>query len=260
MNVYSGSTPNWSTRYTPTFRGEPLIVESPMINTDRLEARMAELGLNPYSTAKKAGLGPDYVRDLLRGKVKQPSAVRLRDLAIALDCSPDFLIGLSDETGDRPLSWSSTSATAARLSVEWVIRDGFFEDAKALKPRVHRARWAVSALDYGDEWLEYVETAQLNGEIPAGVYVHVVSMDHYYEGLTDIFVSEMKRDGGALVGRRIRRALGRQGKASPFPEDYTPSLVDRARASSESGTAVGAVIRFYRFFDHGATLDDMPEF
>lgn len=231
-----------------------------MIQTDRIEARMAELGLNPYSTAKKAGLGPDYVRDLLRGKVKQPSAVRLRELAIALECSPDYLMGEADEAGERPIAWSSTSACAVRLSVEWILKDGFFEDVSALKHNKHRPRWAVSALSYGDEWLEYVEAPQLNGEIPAGVYVHVVSMDSYYEGLTDLFVTEMKRDGGALIGRRIRRAGGRSGAAKAHPEDYSPNSISKERASSESGTAVGAVIRYYRFYDTGQALDDIPEF
>ncbi len=231
-----------------------------MIHTDRIEARMSALGLNPYSTAKKAGLGPDYVRDLIRGKVKEPSASRLRDLAIALECSPDFLIGESDEAGERPNSWASTSENAVRLSVEWILKDGFFEDQSAFKPKYHRPRWAVSALDAGDEWLEYVETPQLKGLIPAGVYVHVVSMEHYYEGLTDLFVSEVSRDEGQLYGRRIRRAAGRTGWAKPYLEDYVPNSVTKEMASSPSGTAVGAVIRYYRFFDDGRAIDDLPEF
>lgn len=62
----------------------------------RLRERMAGLGLNPFSTAKKAGLHPDYVRNILRGKARQPSAERLAKLAEALECSLAYLLGQPD--------------------------------------------------------------------------------------------------------------------------------------------------------------------
>jgi transcriptional regulator with XRE-family HTH domain len=66
----------------------------PAISIERLKSRMREMGLNQLSTAKAAHLGEDYVRDLVRGKVKQPSATRLTQLAEALHCSPGYLMGM----------------------------------------------------------------------------------------------------------------------------------------------------------------------
>lgn len=73
------------------------------ISVDRLKSRMRELGLNQLSTAKRAGLGADYVRDLVRGKVRQPSALKLTKLAEALECSPSYLMGLDKPEPRKPL-------------------------------------------------------------------------------------------------------------------------------------------------------------
>ncbi|PLR28128.1 hypothetical protein SGCZBJ_03730 [Caulobacter zeae] len=68
----------------------------PSIQAERIRDRMSAMRLNPYSAAKKAGLGESFVRDILRGKVKSPSAERLAKLAEALECSVNFLLGLPE--------------------------------------------------------------------------------------------------------------------------------------------------------------------
>lgn len=65
----------------------------------RLDALMAARGLNPYSTARMAGVGDSYVRDIQRGKVKDPSAVKLLQVAKVLHCTVEYL--LTGE-GDTP--------------------------------------------------------------------------------------------------------------------------------------------------------------
>lgn len=69
----------------------------------RVKARMDELKLNAFSTAKKANLGNSYVRDILRGKTTQPLADNLAKLAAALDTTPDYLMGHSDDSTLRPV-------------------------------------------------------------------------------------------------------------------------------------------------------------
>lgn len=59
---------------------------------DRVRSRMEALGLNQFSLAKRAGLGESYVRDLFRGKVKEPGSVKLFALAAALGCEPKDLL------------------------------------------------------------------------------------------------------------------------------------------------------------------------
>lgn len=49
--------------------------------------RMRLMHLNPKSLAKKAGVGESYVRDLMRGKSKNPRHDLLQKLAQALCCS-----------------------------------------------------------------------------------------------------------------------------------------------------------------------------
>lgn len=58
---------------------------------ERLRDRMFEVGTNPARAALDSGLGIDYVRDILRGKVKSPSAEALAAIAKTLDCSMAYL-------------------------------------------------------------------------------------------------------------------------------------------------------------------------
>lgn len=53
---------------------------------------MAALELNAFETAKRAGLGGSFVRDILRGKSRSPSAENLAKLAAALETTPDWLM------------------------------------------------------------------------------------------------------------------------------------------------------------------------
>ncbi len=64
----------------------------------RLSQRMAEMRTNPYRVAKAAGRGIDYVRSILRGKSRDPGAAGLQAVADVLQCTPEWLLGLSDET------------------------------------------------------------------------------------------------------------------------------------------------------------------
>lgn len=76
-----------------------------MLDVDRLKERLAALDLSPNAASQKAGLGRDYVRDILRGRIKEPSALRLRRLSDVLQCSPEYLLGKEEGTwrfGDHP--------------------------------------------------------------------------------------------------------------------------------------------------------------
>lgn len=66
---------------------------------------MDALEMNALQTAKAAGLGDSFVRDILRGKTRSPSADNLRKLADALKTTPEALMGR--DVGDstvRPVS------------------------------------------------------------------------------------------------------------------------------------------------------------
>ena len=61
-----------------------------------IERRMKALNLNATSAAKRAGLGQDAIRDIVRGKSLNPANDTLRRIAKVLGCS------VADLTGERP--------------------------------------------------------------------------------------------------------------------------------------------------------------
>ena len=63
-----------------------------------IERRMKALNLNATSAAKKAGLGQDAIRDIVRGKSLNPANDTLRKIARVLGCSVADLTGERSET------------------------------------------------------------------------------------------------------------------------------------------------------------------
>lgn len=65
--------------------------------TDRLirelERRMARLNLDPTTTAKRAGLGESFVRDIIRGRSTEPKRSGLEKVAKVLGCTVADLLG-----------------------------------------------------------------------------------------------------------------------------------------------------------------------
>src|SRR5689334_3785626 len=72
------------------------------IVADRIRARLEALELTPRAASLRANRQPFAVRDILSGKNRNPKADLLLDLAHALVCSADYLLGLSDAPGAAP--------------------------------------------------------------------------------------------------------------------------------------------------------------
>lgn len=76
-------------------------------DVDALAQRLAVLrdkrGFNNHSLALAAGLKPGYVHDIMRGKVKNPTAFYLYKLAEALGTVPEWLLfGTASQASMRP--------------------------------------------------------------------------------------------------------------------------------------------------------------
>ena len=90
--------------------------------TDRLKARMSAAGLNQRSLALAAGLHEDRVRNILRGRSRNPRADTVDALASALDVPAAWLLGqratpmLSSLVSDTAVS-ATTMATIPELDV-----------------------------------------------------------------------------------------------------------------------------------------------
>lgn len=72
------------------------------IVAERTQARLKVLGLSPRAASLRAGRQPYTVRDILSGKNANPKADLILDLAQALVCSTDYLLGLSADPGASP--------------------------------------------------------------------------------------------------------------------------------------------------------------
>ena len=68
----------------------------------RVNQRLIELGLNASEAARRGGLERSFVKDLLLGKKKSVRGVGLLRLAYALNVSPAWLTGHSEEVGVPP--------------------------------------------------------------------------------------------------------------------------------------------------------------
>lgn len=69
---------------------------------ERIQARLKVLALTPRAASLKAGRQAFTVRDILSGKNENPKADLILDLAHALVCSTDYLLGLTDKPGAAP--------------------------------------------------------------------------------------------------------------------------------------------------------------
>lgn len=213
---------------------ERALVRKKMI--ERIQDRMAVLKLNPFSTARKAGLGADYVRDLIRGKVKEPSADRLGRIAEALECSLPYLIGREEEPvsvlthdgrrlPDAPPPIPGAPATSTRepalLEVRHELLGATFRPASEVSGGVlgHEAGTIPQYYSGRDSWFEVISDESCNKIAPRGSLVQVVSVndDERLSLLVGDFVIVVKRivrDGGAVhvVERSMRRVSDRGGK------------------------------------------------
>lgn len=72
------------------------------LDPDRIKARLEALGINQFEAAKRTGKHEHFIYDFFKGRKKSfPSDGPLR-LAHALQCSIEYLAGVSDEVGSPP--------------------------------------------------------------------------------------------------------------------------------------------------------------
>lgn len=85
-----------------------------------LRERMAAKRLNPYRLSKMAGLGADAVRDILRGRVVNPSAAHLQALADVLDCTVADFFGSPSDHADADIVTAPTDVGESELRASTV--------------------------------------------------------------------------------------------------------------------------------------------
>lgn len=90
---------------------------------DRINARMAELEMNPTEVSVKAGLNPGYLRDVLR-KNSNPTTAKVARIAEVLGLSTAYLV-----TGENGTNGEQLSGMPVNMSpIVGIIEAGKFRD------------------------------------------------------------------------------------------------------------------------------------
>jgi transcriptional regulator with XRE-family HTH domain len=206
----------------------PKAAERRDIMAARIRERMRVLGLNQLSAAKKAGLGQDFVRDILRGKVLNPSGERLGKLAEALECSIYYLIGTDDvpiiqrdaEGEDHPIPPPSqaTDESTHKQALLLPIRFELLADSYRRAQDVTRAPLGFEAATvpgaYAGRrcWWELQRDDSMDELIPPGALVMVAEFSDeerhlIQDGDVVVIVKRLSMENSKvhLVERSLRR-------------------------------------------------------
>lgn len=212
----------------------------------RLKIRMDMLGLNAYQTARKAGLGDSFVRDILRGKTRNPSYENLAKLAVALETTTDWFLGNSDEF--KPLKGAQAIGGLDVIGKihagNWVDRSiiDFDEEHEiipvARDPRFPHARQYALAV-VGDS---------MDKEYPDGSYVTCVDMFDSGLSIRDGMIVHVERHNGPLVEMTLKAVETVDGIRMLSPRSSNPRH-QRIKLEGDGGTEIivkGIVIGSYR--------------
>lgn len=225
----------------------------------RLRERMEELGVKPAPLAKKAGLGDSFVRDILRGKTRSPSADNLVKLSRALGTTPEYLTGIktNDNIGGPiegpPLEFAGTvRAGMFRPVDEYFVQDGVdvpeFITAHPAYKKARQYTWRVegSSMDLAD-----IRDGMWIVGVVYGDYV-----DHYGDVESGAFVVvERLRNGGSERELTVKEVKFYRDRMELLPRSSDPThqpivIPHNREADSDTETVsiVAVVVGAYRDF------------
>jgi SOS-response transcriptional repressor LexA len=196
-------------------------MESPL--QQNVRKLLDQRGLNAYRAAKEAGLGDSFVRDILRGKTRSPSAEHLGKLANVLKTTVEDL----QAGAPRPAPPEPATVDVTGLEVVSEVNAGTWREVTILDephepeiipatrdPRFPRAR----------QYALRVRGDSMDEEFADGSYVTCVdfwdSGVHLRDGLF-VHVERMKA-GGQIVEITIKAVETIDGKVYLSPRSKNP--------------------------------------
>jgi transcriptional regulator with XRE-family HTH domain len=138
----------------------------------RVQARLDELGMSARRASLTAGLGPDAVRSILKGRSQSPRAQNLSALATALRCDTKYLLGEVEEPG-FPEQWLVSRTT---VPVRGEVKHGAWWEGSNI-PEGIGVLLIAPVPDY-DAFRQYalrMSDQSLEELAPKGSFVHVIS-------------------------------------------------------------------------------------
>jgi transcriptional regulator with XRE-family HTH domain len=167
-----------------------------MIDKERVKERLVATGLNANSASQKAGLGRDYVRDVLRDKIRDPSAQRLRRLADALECDPGYLLGGTEGAWLNQLYAEPDDRTEDRIGLIKLARG----KTRTLKPGAPLSALFFDLLDSVDD--SYF-TELVFDIINRSVFGKITAATALSASESGILLGACEDTGGGLFERRL---------------------------------------------------------
>lgn len=194
----------------------------------RVKTRMDLMGLNAFQTAKRAGLGDSYVRDILRGRTRVPNAENIEKLAAALETTPAFLMGRED-TADSTLRTVSAKVEGVpvlgRVAANtWYTADDLVDENSAEVERVpsvsgYPLEWQFGLIVDGN----CLNKIALDGDRLVCLDLIKAQVD-IAEG--DLVVVERLRFGGQMRQRTAKRVRRTTAGFELWPESTDPAHQD----------------------------------
>lgn len=175
----------------------------------RLRIRMDILGINAYDAAKRAGLGESFVRDILRGKSRNPTVEKLEKLATALNTTVDWFLG-DAAAGAIPDAPTSTVAHAELngLVVKGDIQAGTWLDMSIVDDDPEQREVIPVARDprfpYAKQYGLRVKGDSMDLEFPDGSYVSVVDFADSGLSIRAGLIVHVERRSGHLVEATLK--------------------------------------------------------
>lgn len=185
---------------------------------------LEESGMNAYQAAKEAGLGASFVRDILRGKTKSPSADNLAKLAAVFRKSAERLQSVGGRTLviDGPTTVPTTpipivSKVSAGVWLDVTTMDE--PDEYGVIEAPHDERWP-----HVKHYALLVEGDSMDLEYADGTYVTCVDFWDVGVVIRDglhVHV-ERRRAGGQLVETTIKAIETIDGVRNLVPKSSNP--------------------------------------
>lgn len=100
------------------------------VRLDRIKRRLDLTGLSAWEASRRAGLSPDAIRDIERGKTKAPRISTIYAIAEILECDPAYLTGDQDKPRAAPADAAPAAQAGFALDYDEVELIGLYRMAK----------------------------------------------------------------------------------------------------------------------------------
>lgn len=191
----------------------------------RLKAKLDETGINPHEAAKRAGLGDSFVRDILRGRSKNPTADKLEKLAKALGTTLDWFV--SDKNTKNDISLNVQRIDLDGLMVKGAIQAGTWLDMSVMDDDPDDKEIIPVARDprfpYAKQYGLRVRGDSMDLEYPDNSYVSVVDFADSGLSVRPGLIVHVERRSGHLVEATLKLiAQSENGRLVLKPRSSNP--------------------------------------